>query len=37
MNFESEILNLESEIMSKKVLFEDLGLVRYKEAWDYQE
>ena len=23
--------------MSRKVLFEDLGLVRYKEAWDYQE
>lgn len=37
MNFESEILNLESEIMSRKVIFEDLGLVRYKEVWDYQE
>ncbi len=23
--------------MSKKVLFEDLGLIDYKEAWDYQE
>lgn len=23
--------------MSKKVTFENLGLVRYKEAWDYQE
>lgn len=23
--------------MVKKVIFEDLGLVRYKEAWDYQE
>ena len=23
--------------MSKKVFFEDLGLIDYKEAWDYQE
>ena len=23
--------------MSRKVLFEDLGRIRYKEAWDYQE
>lgn len=23
--------------MSKKVIFEDLGRIRYKEAWDYQE
>jgi len=23
--------------MGKKVIFEDLGRIRYKEAWDYQE
>jgi len=25
------------KIMSKKVQFEDLGIIDYKEAWDYQE
>lgn len=23
--------------MKKKVIFEDLGRIRYKSAWDYQE